>query len=118
MWLRPLPDRSEGFIVLVLFIPLYLASDPEGRRIVSVLQLAEATAPETGMTAYELDAVDSRTLRRLVRNGIVGEAPGARYYVNTSMVATFTRRWRLLAGLVAIPTIIVVAALILRLLFQ
>ena len=117
MWLRPLPDRSEGFIVLAFLIPVYLASDPEGRRIVSVLQIVDATAPENGMTAYELDAVDSRTLRRLVRSGIVEEATGGRFYVNASMVTTFTRKWRMMTALVAIPTM-VVAALTLPLLFR
>jgi hypothetical protein len=73
-------------VVVVLAFPVYLVSDPEGRRIVSILQLAGATTPERAMTAYELGADDSRTLPRLVRRHTITETGGGRYFVNASAV--------------------------------
>jgi hypothetical protein len=89
MWIPPI--RPGGLLVVVLAIPTFLASDPEGRRIVGVLQRATATIPDSAMTAYELDADESRTLRRLIKDGIVEETSDRRYFVNISAVPRFRR---------------------------
>jgi hypothetical protein len=91
MLIRPIPDRSGGMVVFVLAIPVYFASDPEGRRIVDVLRRADAVTAATAMTAYEVGAEGSRTLRRLVDGGIIGEVAGGRYFVNAAAIPTFLR---------------------------
>jgi hypothetical protein len=97
VWLYNPSSRSGGLVIVVLAIPVFLASDPEGRRIVGVLQRATATTPNTAMNAYELDADEPRTLRRLIKEGTIGETSDRRYFVNLPEVARF-RRKRILAA--------------------
>jgi hypothetical protein len=111
VWLYNPQSRSGGLIIVVLAIPAFLASDPEGRRIVGVLQRATATTPTTAMNAYELAADDSRTLRRLINEGTIGETSDRRYFVNLSEVARFRRKRILAASAVAVLTVAVVVAI-------
>lgn len=101
MWAYRPPSRSGGLVIAILAIPVFLASDPEGRRIVGVLQRATATTPDSAMNAYELDA-ESRTLRRLIKGGTIGETADRRYFVNLSAVARFRRKRILSASAVAL----------------
>jgi hypothetical protein len=101
MWVYHPTGRSRGLVIVILGIPVFLASDPEGRRIVGVLQRATATTPASAMNANELDA-ESRTLRRLIKEGTIGETSDRRYFVNLSAVARFRRKRILAASAVAV----------------
>jgi hypothetical protein len=102
LWVYNPRSRSGGLVIVILAIPVFLASDPEGRRIVGVLQRATATTPKSAMNAHELDADDSRTLRRLIKEGTIGETSDRRYFVNLSAVARFRRKRILTASGVAL----------------
>jgi hypothetical protein len=102
MWLYDPRGRSVGLVIVILAIPVFLASDPEGRRIVGVLQRATATTPNTAMNADALGADDSRTLRRLIKEGTIGETSNRRYFVNPSAVARFRLKRILAASAVAL----------------
>jgi hypothetical protein len=109
--------RTLADLVVLLLVPMYLASDPEGRRIVSVLDRAEATTPESGMNERELDADDSRALRRLVRRGVVSFTGTDRYFVNRAAIPSFRRSRFLIAAAAIIPTV-ALAAVVAKLLFS
>jgi hypothetical protein len=110
MTFGPTETRSLGTLVVLLLVPIYLASDPEGRRIVSVLDRAEATPRESGMSDRELDADDSRALRRLVRQGVVCFTGTDRYFLNRAAIPKFRRSRFLIAAAATIPTAALIVA--------